>query len=85
MVQQLLPWALGAPAGPHNPPGFCLLICNECVVRQGWKTLLEDVQAKLARPAVKVPCGLKFTGWVKDSGESTWVQILHFTIVVGSA
>lgn len=85
MVHQLRPWASGAPAGPHNSPGFGLPACNGCIVSQGWKALLENVQAKLERPAVKVPCGLKFTRWVKGSGESTWIQILHCTIMVGSA
>lgn len=85
MIHQLLPCASGAPAGPHNPPAFGLSACNGCIVRQSWKAVLEDVQAELERPAVKVPFGLKFTGWVKGSGKSAWIQILHCTIVVGPA
>lgn len=78
MVHQLLPCVSGVPAGPHHYPGSGLPACNGCIVRQGWTALLE-------RPAVKVPCELKFTGWVKGNGESTWIQILCCTIVVGSA
>jgi hypothetical protein len=85
MVHQLLPCGSGAPAGPHNPPAFALPVCNGCIVSQAWKSLLEDGQAKLERPAVEVSRGLKFTGWVKGSGESTWIPGLHCAIVVGSA
>lgn len=82
MVHQLLPCASGARAGPHSPPGFGLPVCNGYVRRKtglegslgGWPSKAEESSRESAL-------------WVKvhRMGKGQWGEILHCTIVVGSA